>query len=81
MKNQQNKDEHYKTSDLALATTLSLYQPISSVDKTNPKRVIFAFSNSPKITDICGQFWDGTLRIDPKQFFSQLKNIKSRIYD
>ena len=72
--------ENYQTSDLCLATTLSLYLPIENVDKSNTKRVVFTFGNSPKITEIIDSYWDNKLRVDPQQFFNQIKLIKSRIY-
>jgi len=70
----------HKTSDLAQATTLSLYFPIKSIDKTNPKRALFTFKRSKELDDCLNLFWCGELKVEPNQFFNQLKTIKTRIY-
>ena len=72
--------EFYKSSDFALVTTISLYFPIVSVDKTDPKRVLFTFEQSKKLGKLLDLYWQGKVMIEPQQFFSQLKNIKTRIY-
>lgn len=71
---------YYKTSDLALATTLSLKYPISSIDKTNLSRSEFLFENSKTLCDFVNKYWNGELRIEPQKFFNQLKVIKTRLY-
>lgn len=70
----------YKTSDLALATALSLYPPIESIDTSDDKRVFFAFQQSKELNDLIDLYWRGDVKVDPQKYFSQLKVIKSRIY-
>jgi len=79
MKNYSNED-YYQTSDLAQATTLSFYFPIKSVDKTNPKRVVFVFKRDKDLDNHIEAYWRGELKVEPQQFFNQLKTIKTRIY-
>jgi len=71
---------YYQTSDLALVTTLSLFYPIDSVDKTHPRRVLFVFKRNEKLNEIIKCYWHGELKVEPQKFFNQLKNIKTRIY-
>lgn len=74
-------NENYnKTSDLALATVLSLYSPIQSIESTDNRRVLFIFDKTLEIDDLISKFWIGELRVEPQQYFNQLKIIKTRIY-
>lgn len=73
-------DNYYKTSDLSLATTLSLYFPIESTEPVGNKKVLFVFLKSQKLDDLVGMYWRGELRVEPQRFFNQLKIIKTRIY-
>jgi len=75
-----DNDNYYKTSDLPLATTLSLYFPIESIDASDNKRVFFVFQQSQELNDVVDMFWRGEVTVDPQKYFSQLKVIKSRIY-
>ena len=79
MKNKPN-DNYYRTSDFALITTLSLFHPICSVDKTDPKRALFAFKRDKNLTELIESYWQGELKVDPQKFFNQLREIKNRIY-
>lgn len=79
MVNSINKN-YYKTSDLALATTLSLYSPIQSIESTDDRRMVFLFDKTPEINDLISKFLIGELRIEPQQYYNQLKVIKTRIY-
>lgn len=71
----------YQTSDLALATTLSLFHPIESMDRTDVRRVIFAFERTDELENTIEAYWKGELKVEPKSFFGQLKIIKSRLYE
>lgn len=69
-----------RIADLALVTILSLSFPIESVEKTNTRRVLFVFKKSQKLKEVIESYWRCELRIEPQQFFNQLKIIKTRIY-
>ena len=71
----------FSTSDLSLAATISLQYPIESLDKTNPRRVLFIFKNSKQIEKLVDSYQRNELEVEPLSFFNQLKNIKSRIYE
>jgi len=70
----------YKTSDLILVTTLSLYFPIEATNKDNSGRMLFIFKRSQDFDKLLNSFWRGELRVEPQKIFNQLKTIKSRIY-
>jgi len=71
----------YHTSDLALATTLTLSSPIEQIDKTDPRRVVFTFKRTSELGSTIEAYWRGELRVEPQKFFGQLKIIKSRLYE
>ena len=71
----------FTTSDLALATTLSLTFPIKYIDKTNERRVVFVFDNSPELNMFVEAYWKDEIDIKPRRFFNYLRDIKARIYD
>lgn len=73
-------DGSYKTSDLALAATLSLFHSIESVDRADLQRVVFVFKRSQELDKLVEDYWSGSLKIEPQKYFTQLKNIKTRIY-
>ncbi len=74
------ENEYYQTSDLALTTALSLFHPIDSIDRKNPSKVIFYFKRESQIDKLIENYYSGILQVSPSAYFSQLKNIKTRIY-
>lgn len=72
--------KYYWTSDLAVAATISLFLPIEAVNRQNPRRTEFVFERCDKLDEILECYWRGELSIEPKQYFNQLKNLKSRLY-
>ena len=73
-------NDSYSTSDLALATTISLWHPLEAVDKTNPSKAQFLFKRDENLNQLIESFWKQELRIEPQAYFNQLKIIKSRLY-
>jgi len=71
----------FNTSDLSLVITISLHFPIKYIDRSNNNRIEFAFDNSLELQKLVEAFWQNELRIEPKQFYQQLRIIKARIYD
>lgn len=79
MKN--NLDENlFKTSDLALATTISLSLPIVATDRTTPPRVSFVFQRTSNLGALIERYWRREVAVEPQAFFNQMKNLKARIY-
>lgn len=73
-------ESHHKIHDLALATTLSLYFSIESTELVDNKKVLFVFLKTQELDKLIAMYWHGELRVEPQQFFNQLKVIKTRIY-
>lgn len=71
----------YSTSDLTLAVTLSLHFPIESVDKTNPRKALFIFRKIPALEKLVLSYLRGEVKISPQLFSSQLRVLKSRLYN
>lgn len=76
-----NHIDYYLTSDLAIATTISLFYPLDCLDKTNPKRVQFIFKRSDGMDQFIEMYWKGEIKVNPLEYFQQLKFLKSRLYE
>jgi hypothetical protein len=71
----------FKTSDLALATAISVLGiAIEAMQQTDGERMNFIFAKSEKVQDIVNRFWRGELLVEPQSYFNQLKVLKTRIY-
>lgn len=77
----ENHDYFFRTSDLALATAISVFGiAIESTEQVDVKRTVFIFNKSDKLQDIVNRFWRGELQVEPQSYFNQLKILKTRIY-
>jgi len=74
-------DKYYSTSDLALATVISLYYPLDCIDRQNPTKAIFNFKREEGLDKLIETYWNGELKVNPIAYFNQLKTIKSRLYE
>jgi len=74
------QNNFYKTSDLALATTLSLFCPIETLKKINSHKAYFIFKRNKKIDELLDRYWRQELRVEPQLYFNQLKILKARLY-
>lgn len=72
--------DFYSTSDLALATAISLWYPIDAIDKQNPHKANFLFKRDEKLDELLEAYWKRELKIEPQTYFNQLKAIKARLY-
>lgn len=77
----QNINDYYSTSDLALATAISLYYPLEVVDRTNPHKAQFLFKRNEQLDQLIEAYWKGELKVNPATYFQQLKIIKARLYE
>ena len=72
--------QFYKTADLGLATTLSLTFPILTIDRNNPRKVLFVFDLTDELSNFVNKYWRNEVVVEPQTFTNQIKNIKTRIY-
>ena len=56
-------DDYYSTSDLALATALSLFYPLEVIDRTNPHKAQFSFKRGEGLGQLIEAFWPGGLTL------------------
>ncbi|MEM4326307.1 MAG: DUF5659 domain-containing protein [Candidatus Pacearchaeota archaeon] len=74
------KNKYYSTSDLALATVISLWYSLDAIDKQNPRKATFIFKRDEKLDKLLEAYWRRELKIEPQAYFNQLKAIKARLY-
>jgi len=71
----------YATNDLCQVVTLHhLSIPISRVDSSNPKKIIFYFENSPTLERVLNEYSSFHLLVEPVKFFQTIKTVKSIIH-
>lgn len=74
-------NDYYSTSDLALATTLSLFYPVDTIDRQNPHKALFLFKKDSDLDQLVEAYWKGEVKVNPATYFQQLKIIKARLYE
>lgn len=68
-------------TDLGLAASLTASGvPVVSVDRSNPRRVIFKFSTSPEIEVLIEEYWNNQLLLPAAVLLENVRQLKSRIY-
>jgi hypothetical protein len=73
---------YYKTSDIALCSTLCCYHyQIEAIDKQNPAKVVFLIKRDGQLDNLIQQYFTHQLCVEPLSFFNFLKEIKTRIYN
>jgi len=80
MKQQELNTDYYLTSDLAIATALSLWQPIKEINKSNPRKAVFVFKRTKQLNELVEAYFRNELTVSPQIYFNQLRTIKSRLY-
>jgi len=76
MKNESFETDNYQLASYLLSCSCSLL----AVDKTNPKRVVFIFDNSPERQRHTQDFLSYKGSVEPHKFFSAQKDLKQLIY-
>lgn len=69
----------FSTTDLALATAISLYYPIEKIDKNNPEKLKFIFNRDEHFDELLETYWKNKMLVNPVCYFNQLKFIKTRL--
>ncbi len=75
-----DKDFLYSTSGLALAAAISLFHSLKSIDKDNPKKVLFIFQKDSNLDKLIEKYYAGELGIEAQSYFNSLRILKNRIY-
>ena len=78
--NQNTKD--FRTADLALTAALCVSGfVVEELDRVSPQRSVFVFQNGGELLEAVNQYWRRELRVEPQDYFNQLKIIKARLYE
>lgn len=78
--NQSNRD--FRTADLALTAALCVSGfVVEEMDRVDARRSVFIFESSAELQEAVNQYWRRELRVEPQDYFNQLKVIKARIYE
>ena len=75
------KDDYFRTADLALAAAINLSQPLETLDRSDPRKVLFIFPNNKQTENIIDSYWKRQLEIEPLSYFNSLRNLKARLYE
>ena len=73
------QNEYYSTSDLNLATVISLSYPLDSIERLSDKKMTFVFERQEGLDELVQAFWKRETKIEPLQFSDQRKMLISRL--
>ena len=73
--------DDYQSYDLGCAAALiSAGFVLESLDKENPRKVLFVFRGKNEIKNVVDNYWADRLEIKARAFFDNIKMLKNRIY-
>jgi hypothetical protein len=73
--------DYYQTQSLCLATTLSLWLPIESIDRSDPNRAAFVFKKTDELIQLIELYHSRQLQVEPQAYFNQMRVVKTRLYE
>jgi hypothetical protein len=76
-----NIEDLFSTSDLALASAISMKYSLCAINKSNPEKALFLFQRDGGLDDLIQSYWSNSLMVSPLAYFQQLKILKSRLYE
>jgi len=80
MKNQK-ENRYYRSSDFYLCCYIFAKGAVfTGVDKSNPKRAVFSFENSPELEQWVEDYWQNRAAVNPAVFVYAIKELKQRLY-
>lgn len=74
-------DNLFRTSDFPLVATLTIWLPITAVDRTDPRRTCFLFDRSNELDALLEGYNRRTLLVPPEAFYHAMKSVKVRLYE
>lgn len=76
------RNVNYGVSDLGQATALVCagFEVIDLAPNPDSDRVTFYFKPSERIAETTHLYWSGKLSVDAKQYWQEMKNLKTRLY-
>lgn len=81
-KDAHDEKEIFRTADLSLTAALCVSGfVVKEVERADPKRSIFIFKKSENLLEGVERYWRKEMRLEPQEYFYQLKVLKARIYE
>ena len=77
MENQNFQTSDFYTAVFLLANGFRLVE----IDKTNPRRFCFVFEDQKSRTKLLEKFFNGSAKVEPRQFVSSIKELKTLMYN
>lgn len=75
------KPRFFFTYDIGCASALvSVGFELATLDKSNPKKVQFAFTKTDEIEKTAESYWSDFLNVNARTLVNNMKMLKSRIY-
>lgn len=73
----------YGINDLGLASAMVCkgFEIIDLSPNPDSERVTFYFKPCADLDVITKQYWSGRLTVDARQFWQEMKNLKTRLYN
>lgn len=69
----------FSTSDLGLATIISLSYPLDCIERLSDRKVAFVFKQESGLDQLVESFWQRKTRVEPLQFLDQRKILLARL--
>ena len=77
MENQNFQTSDFYTAVFLLANGFKLLE----IDKSNPRRFCFVFADQENRAELIEDFFNGSARVEPRQFVSSIKELKTLMYN
>jgi len=79
--NLNSQTAYFSTFDLGCSAALiSVGFELISLDKQNPRKVLFCFRKKAGLEEAINDYFAGKLLIDARSLFDNIKALKNRIY-
>lgn len=76
------ENQNFQTSDFYSAVfLLASGHKLIKIDKTDPRRFCFVFQNQESRAKLLEDFFNGSARVEPRQFISSIKELKTLMYN
>ncbi len=77
-----NPTDEFQTLDMGLVTALvHIGYPLKKIVPIDRKKVTFFFENADDLQAAIAAYHDGSLQVEPRKYFDDLKALKTRIHD
>ena len=76
------ENQNFQTSDFYTAVFLLANKfKLIEIDKTNSRRFCFVFEDQDNRTKLLDDYFGGNSQIEPRQFVSSIKELKTLMYN